>query len=74
MPMTIGGRNLGSETMKIRRIAVAAATLAISTGTAMAETEGYVYTDPLPRLDQLRRVVQHDHGSRVADARHCQRA
>jgi hypothetical protein len=35
--------------MKIRRIAVAAATLAISTGTAMAETEGYVYTDPLPR-------------------------
>jgi hypothetical protein len=33
--------------MMIRLIAIAAATLAISTGIAMAETGGYVYRDPL---------------------------
>jgi hypothetical protein len=32
-----------------RLIAVAAATLAISAGAAMAETDGYVYPGPLPR-------------------------
>jgi hypothetical protein len=36
-----------SETMIIRIIAIAAATLAISTCVAMAETGGYVYHDPL---------------------------
>jgi hypothetical protein len=33
--------------MMIRLIAIAAATLAISSGVAMAETGGYVYRDPL---------------------------
>ena len=36
-----------SETMMTRLIAIAAATLAISTCVAMAETGGYVYRDPL---------------------------
>jgi hypothetical protein len=34
--------------MMIRLIAIAMATLAISIGTAMAETNGYVYLGPLP--------------------------
>jgi hypothetical protein len=33
----------------IRMIAVAAVTLAISACTVMADTDGYVYSDPLPR-------------------------
>jgi hypothetical protein len=39
--------------MIIRTIAIAAATLAISTCVAMAETGGYVYHDPLalPKID-----------------------
>jgi hypothetical protein len=32
----------------IRLIAIAAATMTISTGPAMAETDGYVYPDPPP--------------------------
>src|ERR1700722_15277083 len=32
----------------IRLIAIAAATMTISTGAAMAETDGYVYPDPPP--------------------------
>jgi hypothetical protein len=39
--------NPGSGITMIRVIAIAAATLAISTGVAMAETGGYVYRDPL---------------------------
>jgi hypothetical protein len=37
----------GSEIMMIRLIAIAAATLAVSTGVARAETGGYVHRDPL---------------------------